>query len=594
MQEQPHTSPGGVPPPLPELTKNSDLEPAPNGSKEIGAICAAVLVGALSGAAVIGFKNGISFVRHTVFEGPFAELLNELTRPLYSLRVVDASLNIQYLLFPLFGGLLTAAWLKLLDRKDFGVPLPGQLEEVDKGVPPDLKLLITRQLAAVSALGSGASLGPEGPSVEIGVSISRAVSQLFGYGHEFRRVLASAGAAAGVSAGFDAPLSGVMFALELIQPSVAPDRSDKDNAVAFRATAGAVLTSAAIACVVSRYGAFGDDKFLVTRYELVDPLLEIPLYMSLGVLSGVVGATFRSTVVNMRKVYGGEKEGFEFMKKVAPELKPLIATTLCGFVAIKYPETLFFGYNAVNSILSEKSAYIHSIPELFTLLSLKIGLTASCLASGLMGGTFAPALFFGASLGAAYDEALKAVLPAQFEIAGTSNYAMVGAAAMLGAVFRAPITGILLLFELTRDYDIVLPLISSVGLATVTIDLIEGESTPPTWAWWWQPNPLDTAVGPVPSALQVKVADIAKASGSGDTDEAIKTIQRLESGEAISVKRLTSTAKAMGMREELEAVLPTGEEAEPEELSSTQALSVVIALVESKEREATGVPAEVE
>jgi len=597
MQQNPESNPTVV-----SRFPGPEEEQGFRGSKEVSVLLASVVLGIVTGAGVVTFKNGITAMREFTFAGPYASWLNDVAKNAVAGGLNRADINIQYAFLPLVGGVCTAIILKLLGQKDFGVPLPGQLEEVDKGIAPNVKVLFARQLAAISALGSGASLGPEGPSVEIGVSLSRVLSNALGYGHELRRVLVSAGAAAGVSAGFDAPLSGVMFALELIQPSAAPDRSDKDSAVAFRATAGAILTASAISCVIARYLIIGEDKFMVNGYQLVDPLVEIPIYMSLGVLSGVVATGFRLTVANLRKVYSGQKEGFEFMKNVPDELKPMIATGICGFVAVKYPETMFFGYNAVNSLLSEKAVYKDSIPDLLGLMSLKIGLTSSCMASGLMGGNFAPALFFGAALGAAYQEVLTH-LPIG-EIASTSNYAMIGAAAMLGAVFRAPITAILLLFELTRDYDIVLPLISSVGFGTVTIDLLEGEQTTPTWAWWWQPNPISPALAPLESELRASVVSMVK-KGGGDPADAVDIMDSVETKGSVRAKQVLNLAQDIGLRAVAEEALGgladdevdmTSEEAKSlmktMELNSIQAKSVLQSMVDRQAEAA--VPANVE
>ena len=532
----------------------------PEFQDEVGIVAVGALTGFVTGMLVLLFKVGIGNMRDFTYEGPWGavldavestmqraglplgmSLLNEMPpiMNVETLTSIPPSLNVELAFYPLLGGLLTSlllVFLRATTGSSFGAPLSGQLEELQRGVTPNLPQFVARETAAVASLGSGCSLGPEGPSVEIGVTVSRVATQLLGKQLSIdlgeAKVLAAAGAAAGVSAGFNAPLTGVVFALEILLPSlnaaevanverdlVREDETRKntksaaaedDVAVAVgtlpglessagtaraavsRATAGAVLTSAAIACLVIRSG-FADvtsERFVVADYALVNTFTELPAYMALGILTGGVAATFRWLSAESKAFYAGAIKGAEFMGSVPEVLRPMLGAGLCGAVATKYPSVLFFGYDIVNSLLKETYPYIDDTGRLLTLLTLKMALTASCAGSGLMGGVFAPSLFFGATLGAAYDNLLHDVLG--LDIGSTSSYATVGAAAVLAAVFRAPVTGILLLFELTRNYDIVLPLIATVATGTLAIDLIEidsDSSVGPTWGWWWAPAP---------------------------------------------------------------------------------------------------------
>jgi len=248
--------------------------------------------------------------------------------------------------------------------------------------------------------------------------------------------------------------------------------------------------SAAISCLCVRSGIipFSSERFTVANAALTNTFLELPFYMTLGIMTGGVSTVFRRLAAESKNFYSGTIPGFEFMAKIPSELKPIIAASLCGIVATKYPGVLFFGYETVNALLAETSPYVGDTGMLLSLLALKVTLTASCVGSGLMGGVFAPSLFFGATLGAAYNNILHLALPS-LDIGSTSAYASVGAAAVLASVFRAPVTGVLLLFELTRNYDIVLPLIFTVGMGTLTIDLLEKSNTDPTWSFAWAPDP---------------------------------------------------------------------------------------------------------
>lgn len=177
MQQNPESNPTVV-----SRFPEPEEEQGFRGSKEVSVLLASVVLGIVTGAGVVTFKNGITAMREFTFAGPYASWLNDVAKDAVAGGLNRADINIQYAFLPLVGGVCTAIILKLLGQKDFGVPLPGQLEEVDKGIAPNVKVLFARQLAAISALGSGASLGPEGPSVEIGVSLSRVLSNALGYG----------------------------------------------------------------------------------------------------------------------------------------------------------------------------------------------------------------------------------------------------------------------------------------------------------------------------------------------------------------------------------------------------------------------------
>jgi len=403
-------------------------------------VAAGASIGLMTGVLVLIFKLGIAKTRHFTYEGPWANLVDWLEASLTNAGLmpqgIPADINLEFALYPLLGGILTTLMLtatKTLAGGDFGKPLSGQLEELQRGEPASLKRFAARETAAVVALGTGCSLGPEGPSVEIGVTTSRVVSQVLGLDQSLRKLLAAAGAAAGVSAGFNAPLTGVVFALEILLPSLnaAEIANAKEYAEAERrrvavqqrlsgrkssaeqpgkwsglaqidgqkggeppalskATAGAVLTSAAIACLVVRSGIVevSSERFTVANYALKNTFLELPFYMTLGILTGGVAASFRRLSAEAKTFYSGGTKGFEFMGKVPVELRPMLGATLCGIVATKYPGVLFFGYDIVNSLLAETFPYMGDTSTLLTLLVLKVSLTASCVGSGLMGGTY--------------------------------------------------------------------------------------------------------------------------------------------------------------------------------------------------------------
>jgi H+/Cl- antiporter ClcA len=413
--------------------------------------------------------------------------------------------------------------------------------------------LFRKTMAAVSTLGTGCSLGPEGPCVELGMGIARSCMDLYSRRPALQqryegssmassdvvtdrvmwhRILLSCGAAAGVSAGFDAPVAGVFFALEVIQSAFsdsinernrmqsaeremesANDESNGQTAIVNNVTPSAeglfsststltpVLLSSVLSALCAR-SILGDHlTFNVANvYALSSsPLIELPLYLLLGAICGCVAFAFSQSAKFSRSFFEGEI-GSEpiriLMRSISPIFKPVIGGLFCGVTALFFPQILFFGYETLNSILSNTV----SIP-MYTLLSLlfvKALATAVSIGSGLVGGTLAPALFLGGATGALFHNVMSDVyhlaavqlndlshalnfVPLDMVffpekaliLADLPAYAMVGSASVLAALFRAPLTASLLLFELSRDYDVILPIIASAGVGSVVADLLE-------------------------------------------------------------------------------------------------------------------------
>ncbi|CAN0179666.1 unnamed protein product, partial [Ectocarpus sp. 13 AM-2016] len=220
-------------------------------------------------------------------------------------------------------------------------------------------------------------------------------------------------------------------------------------------------------------------------------------------------------------VFKGNFPGFGWMKKAPQWSKPIMMAAVTGTVGVFFPQVLFFGYDTLDKLLANTGSY--SLPLLCFLCVAKALLTAGALGSGLVGGTFAPSLFLGATAGAAYQRILQGCLTAfrstagpslaaastfllpvtsvlglggpggdlssLLTIAGSPAYAMVGAAAVLSALYRAPLTGSLLLFELTKDYDIVLPLMAAAGVSSLVVELFSRADAPAV-----QPMPRDMSL----------------------------------------------------------------------------------------------------
>lgn len=358
---------------------------------------------------------------------------------------------------PLLGGLvvgLMRGWLH-----DFGATLSSLIASPQTAYRVSPVKTTAKAIAASVSLGTGASLGPEGPSVEIGANIGVLLGQVLKVSQERQRLLLGAGAAAGLAAGFNAPIAGVFFALEVVLGTT------------FATSAvSVVLLSAVVAALISQIGLGGQPAFTLPIYEVRSPL-ELPLYLGLGLFASFVSIAYTQSIQLAQRCFRGELAGFSWMATIPIALRPVVGGVCVGVVALWFPQILGIGYETIEAMLRDVQLPLWL---LLALLVVKLAMTAVSLGSGFVGGLFAPAMFLGASLGAAYGKALP-LLPgfASLDIAAPPAYAMVGMAAVLAASVRAPLTAILLLFELTRDYRIILPLMAAVGLSVWLIDRLK-------------------------------------------------------------------------------------------------------------------------
>ncbi|XHX80741.1 MAG: chloride channel protein [Stenomitos frigidus ULC029] len=402
-------------------------------------------------ALVIGSGTGCAVV-----------LFHQLIQRIHSLMLEDVMGLIVPLGFwtlaciPVMGGLLVGMMRWRL--RNFG-PNLSTLISASQGLDSVSPLRASgKAVAAAVSLGTGASLGPEGPSVEIGANIGVIVGQALQMSKERQRLLLGAGAAAGLAAGFNAPIAGVFFALEVVLGTT------------FATSAvSVVLLSAVVAALIAQIGLGGQPPFTLPSYEVRSPL-ELPLYLGLGLFASLVSIAYTRSIQRAQQFFEGQIPGLSWMGTIPLLLRPAIGGLCVGAIALQFPQILGIGYETVEAMLRDVQ---FSLPLLLSLLVLKLAATAISLGSGLVGGLFAPAMFLGASLGAAYGKLMAIVLPLSLgSIAAPPAYAMVGMAAVLAASARAPLTAILLLFELTRDYRIILPLMAAVGLSVWLVDRV--------------------------------------------------------------------------------------------------------------------------
>lgn len=396
-------------------------------------VVTAVLVGVITALGALVFRWLIDFFQDLFFRWAPAEV-GPIPLPL----------------LPAAGGLLVGFLIYYGAREAKGHGVPEVMEAVAmNGGRIRARVAAVKALASAVTIGSGGSAGREGPIVQIGASLGSAFGQRLHLREERVIMLVACGAAAGISATFNAPVAGVFFALEVILGEFAT-----------RSFAMVVLSSVT-AGVISR-ALLGDvPAFAAPHHALVHPS-ELAWYVALGLLAAVVGVLYSRTM--------GLAESLFSRLRIPEPLKPAIGGFLVGAMALWFPQVLGNGYDTITGALQSRM----DVLLMASLVLAKILATSLTLGSGGSGGTFAPALYIGAMLGGAFGGWVHGVAPGHTAEGGA--YALVGMAAVFAASSHAPITAVLILFELTGDYRIILPLMAATVVATLLASLLDRDS----------------------------------------------------------------------------------------------------------------------
>jgi CIC family chloride channel protein len=342
---------------------------------------------------------------------------------------------------PVVGGLIYGPLVSRFAPEARGHGVPEVMYAVNRlGGRMRPQVPIVKSLASALCIGSGGSVGREGPIVQIGSALGSVTGQLLRVSESQLRLLVACGAAGGIAATFNAPIAGVFFALELIL------RNFETRSF------GLVVLSSVTADAVGR-AAFGSHPFLTLPGFSFSSPLELVLYAGLGVLASGVGLGF------VRVLYSGEDVADRLWH--GPEwLRPAVGGVLLGLLLLAVPQMYGVGY----PVLEHAVAGHYVIAVLLGLLAAKVLATSLTMWIGGSGGVFAPSLFMGAMLGSAYGAIAHDALPHLAHNAGA--YGLVGMGAVFAAAARAPITAVLIIFELTGDYRVILPLMIAVIVAT--------------------------------------------------------------------------------------------------------------------------------
>jgi CIC family chloride channel protein len=395
----------------------------------------ALLTGAGAGAGAIAFRYMILGVTYLFTGHRDYSLVGRAGNPLLGLGgwfVVAA---------PVVGGLIYGPLVSRFAPEARGHGVPEVMFAVNRmGGRMRPQVPIVKSLASALCIGSGGSVGREGPIVQIGSALGSVLGQLVRVSESQLRLLVACGAAGGIAATFNAPIAGVFFALELIL------RNFETRSF------GLVVLSSVTADAVGR-AAFGSHPFLTLPGFNFSSPVELILYAGLGVLASGVGLGF------VRVLYAGEDIADRLWR--GPDwLRPAVGGILLGLLLLVVPEMYGVGY----PVLEHAVAGHYVIAVLVGLLAAKVLATSLTMWIGGSGGVFAPSLFMGAMLGSAYGAIAHDALPHLAAAAGA--YGLVGMGAVFAASARAPITAVLIIFELTGDYRVILPLMIAVVVAT--------------------------------------------------------------------------------------------------------------------------------
>lgn len=394
----------------------------------------AVIVGLAGGFGAVGFRHLIGLIQSLAY-GSDGNLLDIVGSNPWYVRI----------LIPALGGLVVGPLVYFLAREAKGHGVPEVMEAVAlrSGIIRK-RLVIVKTLASAICIGTGGSVGREGPIVQIGSAIGSAIGQVLRVSADRIRTLVGCGAAAGIAATFNAPIAGSMFALEVILGDFG------------LATFSPIVISSVVATAVSRHFLGNSPAFLVPAYQLLSPW-ELPIYVALGLFCALVAVSFTSALYRAEDVIDGLRfPGY---------LKASIGGLCIGTVGLLFPQVLGVGYGAMDLALFNKLSWW----LMLSLIVCKILATSITIGSGGSGGIFAPSLFLGAMAGGLFGALVHQLLP---EVTATPGaYSMVGMGAVVSGTTHGPLSAILILFEMTGDYKIILPLM----IACIISSLASGQ-----------------------------------------------------------------------------------------------------------------------
>lgn len=339
------------------------------------------------------------------------------------------------ILVPTLGSLVTGflLWRFFPFARGSGIPQTKAAIAIDGKI--SLRTVIGKFLCCSTSLASGVALGREGPSVQIGAGIASAVGRKAGLSGERLRAIVPLGCAAALAAAFNTPIAAVLFTLEEILGDLhAP-------------ILGTVVLSSATSWMVLHLLLGDEPLFHVAGYRLLSPW-EFAIYVVLGIVGGFGSVAFVKLILWLRLQ-------FARLPKQTVWLQPALGGLAVGLMGFFVPEVMGVGYNYVEKVLNGDVV----LGAVVLLAVLKLIATPMCYSSGNAGGVFGPSLFIGAMMGAVVGGFAHHWFPAW--TAGPGAYALVGMGTAFAGIIRTPLTSVIMIFEITRDYSIIVPLMIS-------------------------------------------------------------------------------------------------------------------------------------
>jgi CIC family chloride channel protein len=355
------------------------------------------------------------------------------------------------LLIPTLAGLFVGLIVRWGSEKTKGHGVPELIDAVViRGGRISWRTATARVSAAALTIGAGGSVGREGPIIHIGSFLGSAVAQVLRLSRDRERILVSCGAAAGISATFHAPITGILFAVEVLLGDFA------------LSTFSPMVLASVTAAVISGFHLGGLPAFTIPGFQL-GSLWEFGLFPLLGAFGGLVAVSFTFLLYFC-------EDGFNKLN-MPMWMKPALGGLLLGSMLLFLPQVFGVGYGAVNLALMNQM----SLSLMMALIVGKIVATSISLGSGSAGGILAPSIFIGAMTGGSFGWLASEWLPM---VAGSpaSSYGLIGMGALVAGTTHAPVTAILLIFELSGQYQIILPLIIACIISTIVASSLKSGS----------------------------------------------------------------------------------------------------------------------
>ena len=393
----------------------------------------AACIGVVTGISIIIFRTIVGGIEKYFFEGGKAML-----------GVYDGGWHILLLpLLPLTGMILLIPLSLLFPGEVNGYGFPKFLRKVNlEGGYIQARTIFIKLISTALTIGTGNSAGVEGPIAAIGGAIGSQIGQTSKVSGARMTVYIAAGCAGGIAGIFNAPLAGIFFASEIVLLGTFEISSFS-----------ALVIASAISTVVTRAWYGENPAFSIPAYQLVNPFVELPLYTLMAVIAGLVAVFYVRIFYYIRDKYNA--------LPIHAQLKPLTGALIIGIMGMAFPQIMGNGYNFIESILNGSGTFF----VLLALIFCKIIATSITLGSGGAGGTFAPTLFIGAMIGGTFGHLVNIVFPNM--TANPGAYATVGIGAFLAASTHAPMTAIFLLFEMTGNYMIIIPVMLTSIISTM-------------------------------------------------------------------------------------------------------------------------------